>query len=87
MVTHRNGRFCQLSREGYICLKSDIVMLYFLFIQVVAQLLGYVNTFERLPGVSIHWPYNGTVHPNKPPCGFTGELCSTFSEFVSSWQT
>ena len=50
-------------------------------IQVVAQYLGYTNTFELMPDVPIHWP-NGGPHPNKPICGFVGELCRTYCKYL-----
>ena len=57
-------------------------MYWLILIQVVAQYLGYTDTFELLPKeeVSIHWPIGGQPHPNKPPCGFLGELCIVSSK-------
>ncbi|XP_052249817.1 atrial natriuretic peptide receptor 1-like [Dreissena polymorpha] len=47
--------------------------------KVVAQFEGWKNQFELIPEVPIHWPVRGSRPPNRPACGFRGELCVTFS--------
>ncbi|XP_052788742.1 atrial natriuretic peptide receptor 1-like [Mya arenaria] len=45
----------------------------------VAQYLGWTHTFEIIKDVIVHWPGRITAPPNKPKCGFTGELCVSFT--------
>ncbi|WAR31767.1 ANPRA-like protein [Mya arenaria] len=47
--------------------------------RTVAQYLGWTKTFELITDVPVHWPRRNTAPPNKPECGFMGELCVRFN--------
>ncbi|XP_052788739.1 atrial natriuretic peptide receptor 1-like [Mya arenaria] len=51
----------------------------------VAQYLGWTHMFEIITDVPVHWPGRITAPPDKPKCGFKGELCVSF-RYPSSHQ-
>lgn len=68
--------FLYMALLFYFC--RDLCFIYF---QPVAQYLGYTHTFELLPDVAIHWPNDFGPPPNRPPCGYVGELCRSFCKY------